>query len=114
MKTLTRDDTQHGQEYVLKSEADAEIARARADALEIDPEADLEKFPEALAFQIDMARAVIRAALPQPQPQSAQAPLTEKRIHELWHEFHPNDAMGLDVRLARAVEREHGIVGGVQ
>lgn len=42
-------------------------------ALEIDPEADLEKFPEALAFQIDMARAVIRAALPQPpQPQSAQ------------------------------------------
>jgi hypothetical protein len=34
MKTLTRDDTHHGQEYVLKSEADAEIARARAGALE--------------------------------------------------------------------------------
>ena len=32
-------------------------------ALEIDPEAKLEAFPEALAFQIDMARAVIRAAL---------------------------------------------------
>lgn len=46
-------------------------------ALEIDPEADLEKFPEALAFQIDMARAVIRAALPQPQPQSAQPEVTK-------------------------------------
>lgn len=34
MQTLTRDDTQHGQEYVLKSEADAAIARARAGALE--------------------------------------------------------------------------------
>ena len=34
MQTLTRDDTQHGQEYVLKSEADAAIARARAGSLE--------------------------------------------------------------------------------
>lgn len=33
-------------------------------ALEIDPAAKLEEFPEALAFQIDMARAVIRASLP--------------------------------------------------
>lgn len=39
-------------------------------ALEIDPEATITDWPEALAFQIDMARAVIKATH---EPQSAEA-----------------------------------------
>ena len=39
-------------------------------ALEIDPEATIADWPEALAFQVDMARAVIRDTH---EPQSAEA-----------------------------------------
>ena len=39
-------------------------------SLEIDPEATISSWPEALAFQVDMARAVIRATH---EPQSAEA-----------------------------------------